>query len=175
MEPIEEDIEVPRQRPSAQIMSAREHDYLERQRRTFAEQQMIEAGADYDLALGYGSAPLGVSNVTLQCIDIIAHVVDEDASVLHILANILVILWVFAFLYDYWDATRWKSVTAGVLTFYLVLMFTFFGTNGLKNERGAPRTMAWLFLAFTVVLSSAMQATMRKIRPQRIEELETIL
>ena len=177
MDAIQEDSEVrTRQRPSAYAnISAREQDYLDRQRRLFVEQQSIEEGADYDLALGYGSAPLGVSNISLQCIDVISHVVNEEANFLHLIANVLIIVWVCAFLYDYCDATRWKSVTAGVLIFYLVLMFAFFGTYGFTNERGAPRTIAWLFIAFTILLSGAMQATMRKIRPQTIEELETIL
>ena len=174
---IQEESEVAtRHRPSAYaIMSAREQDYIDGQRRRFMEQQSIEEGADYDLALGYGSAPLGVSNVSLQCVDIITHVMNDEANFLQIIANILIIIWVFAFLFDYCDATRWRSVTAGVLIFYLVLMLTFFGTYGSTNERGAPRTMAWLFIAFTLFLSGAMQATMRKIRPQTIEELETIL
>lgn len=189
MDSIQEDVELTvcsNEQPSRRLtatatatntanLSFRELDYIDRQRRNFANLQAIESGADYDYALGYGSAPLGVSNATLQLIDIIMHVVGEEASILHILANVLIILWVCAFLFDYCDATRWRSVTAGVLSFYLVLMLTFFGTNGFTNDRGAPRTMAWLYITFTITLSGAMQFTMRKIRPQTPEELETIL
>lgn len=168
LEDVEDEGDQERSRQLPRGINAQERAYIERH-------HVLDPDADYDWALGYGSAPLGVSNAALQVIDIASAVVDNEANVLHILANLLIIMWVCCFLFDYCDATRWKSVTAAVLLFYLVLLFTFLGMNGFTNSRGTPRMMIWLFIAFTLIISIAMQYTMRKINPQSVDELETIL
>ena len=85
--------------------------------------------------------------ISLQIIDITAHVLSDQIEPLRILANALVIIW-FIQIYKY----KSKNLGYLVTTIYLGLNTLFLVLNGLSNN-GEPRIFFWISISLTVLIS----------------------
>jgi hypothetical protein len=119
---------------------------------------------DFDWALGYGSAPYAIMNVSIQAADLITAEMWDEVNPLRVVANCLILVWVINFLWNYIEISRWRTTGGGVLLVYLILNTTFFAVEGFTNDAGSSRTFVWACIMTTLAASTITQLSLREIR-----------
>ena len=123
-----------------------------------------EIAEDWDWALGYGTAPYAVMNVSIQATDLITAGMWDEVNSLRVVANCLILMWIINFLWNYIEVSRWRTTGGGVMLVYLILNMTFFAVEGFTNDAGSSRTFAWACILTTLAASTVTQLSLREIR-----------
>jgi len=84
----------------------------------------------------------------IQITDIVLHVISDQAELLRILANLIIIAWVLIFYNKKSNQLNWT-----ILGIYLIFNFSFLNLRGLSNN-GDPRIFFWSAVLLTTLLSS---------------------
>jgi len=84
----------------------------------------------------------------IQITDIVLHVISDQAELLRILANLIIIAWVLIFYNKKSNQLNWT-----ILGIYLIFNFSFLSLKGLSNN-GDPRIFFWAAVLLTSLLSS---------------------
>lgn len=84
----------------------------------------------------------------IQITDIVLHVISDQAELLRILANLIIIAWVLIFYNKKSNQLNWT-----ILGIYLIFNFSFLNLRGLSNN-GDPRIFFWAAVLLTTLLSS---------------------
>ena len=84
----------------------------------------------------------------IQITDIAIHVISDQAELLRILANLIIIAWVLIFYNKKSNQLNWT-----ILGIYLIFNFSFLNLRGLSNN-GDPRIFFWSAVLLTTLLSS---------------------
>jgi len=84
----------------------------------------------------------------IQITDIVLHVISDQAELLRILANLIIIAWVLIFYNKKSNQLNWT-----ILGIYLIFNFLFLNLRGLSNN-GDPRIFFWAAVLLTSLLSS---------------------
>jgi len=84
----------------------------------------------------------------IQITDIVLHVISDQAELLRILANLIIIAWVLIFYNKKSNQLNWT-----ILGIYLIFNFSFLNLRGLSNN-GDPRIFFWAAVLLTSLLSS---------------------
>jgi len=84
----------------------------------------------------------------IQITDIVLHVISDQAELLRILANLIIIAWVLIFYNKKSNQLNWT-----ILGIYLIFNFSFLNLRGLSNN-GDPRIFFWAVVLLTSLLSS---------------------
>ncbi len=84
----------------------------------------------------------------IQLTDIALHVISDQAELLRILANLMIIAWVLKFYKSNSNQFNWT-----IIGIYLIFNFSFLYLRGLSND-GDPRIFFWAAVLFTSLFSS---------------------
>jgi len=84
----------------------------------------------------------------IQIADIALHIISNQAEILRILANLIIIAWVFKF----YNGNS-KNINWTILGIYLIFNFSFLFIRGLSNN-GDPRIFFWVAVLLTTLFSS---------------------
>ena len=84
----------------------------------------------------------------IQITDIVLHVISDQAELLRILANLIIIAWVLKFYNRNSNKFNWT-----IIGIYLIFNFSFLNLRGLSNN-GDPRIFFWSAVLLTTLLSS---------------------
>jgi hypothetical protein len=84
----------------------------------------------------------------IQITDIVLHVISDQAELLRILANLMIIAWVLKFYKSNRNQFNWT-----IIGIYLIFNFSFLYLRGLSND-GDPRIFFWAAVLFTSLFSS---------------------
>jgi len=84
----------------------------------------------------------------IQLTDIALHVISDQAELLRILANLMIIAWVLKFYKSNNNQFNWT-----IIGIYLIFNFSFLYLRGLSND-GDPRIFFWAAVLLTSLFSS---------------------
>jgi len=84
----------------------------------------------------------------IQLTDIALHVISDQAELLRILANLMIIAWVLKFYKSNRNQFNWT-----IIGIYLIFNFSFLYLRGLSND-GDPRIFFWAAVLLTSLFSS---------------------
>ncbi len=84
----------------------------------------------------------------IQITDIAIHVISDQAELLRILANLMIIAWVLKFYNRNSNQFNWT-----IIGIYLIFNFSFLYLRGLSNN-GDPRIFFWVAVLLTSLFSS---------------------
>jgi len=102
--------------------------------------------------------------IIIQLFDIIIHAATDQLEPLRVGSNLIILVWVFVLLSGKLSE-KIKSITLGSIGTYLGLNLIFLALEGLTNPNtGAPRSMLFLLVILTTVLSVGLFTHLKKIR-----------
>jgi len=107
---------------------------------------------------------LAIIIILVQLFDIAIHAATDQLEPLRVVSNLIILAWVFVMLSGKLSE-KIKPVTLGSIGTYLGLNLIFLALEGLTNPNtGAPRSMLFLLVILTTVLSVGLFTHLKKIR-----------
>lgn len=107
---------------------------------------------------------LGIAIAVVQIFDIVIHVATDQAEILRIIANLVVLFWVMGVV---WRRFRvgFLPLSVAAVGVYLLLNLTFLALEGVTNpaQGDAPRTLLFLLVLLTVGLSAGLVVVGRRV------------
>lgn len=97
----------------------------------------------------------GILIAIVQVFDILIHAATDQLEFLRVTANIILLVWlVIVFVGRLGQVS--KAASAGAISLYLLLNLIFLFQAGFTNpdQGGAPRTMLFILVLLTIVLST---------------------
>ena len=97
----------------------------------------------------------GIVIAIVQVFDILIHAATDQLEFLRVTANIVILIWL-AILFFGRQRQVSKAASAGAIGLYLLLNLIFLLQAGFTNpdQGGAPRTMLFILVFLTIVLST---------------------
>ena len=96
----------------------------------------------------------------IQIIDILIHAATDQLEFLRVASNLVILVWL-AILFFGWLKQISQAVSAGAIGLYLLLNLIFLFQAGLTNpaQGGAPRTLLFILVILTILLSTLFTLT----------------
>ena len=98
---------------------------------------------------------IGIVIAILQVFDILIHAAADQLEFLRVTANIIILIWLAIVFFGRLGQVS-KAASAGAIGLYLLLNLIFLFQAGFTNpdQGGAPRTMLFILVFLTIVLST---------------------
>ena len=96
----------------------------------------------------------------IQIIDILIHAATDQLEFLRVASNLVILVWL-AILFFSWLKQVSQAASAGAIGLYLLLNLIFLFQAGLTNpaQGGAPRTLLFILVILTILLSTLFTLT----------------
>ena len=97
---------------------------------------------------------LGIIIAFTQLFDLVLHAITNQLEFLRVTSNIIILLWLMLFLFGKMKISYFASF--GTIGLYLFSNILFLAQAGLTNpaQGGAPRTLLFILVFLTIVLST---------------------
>ncbi len=99
----------------------------------------------------------GIVIVIVQAFDIFIHAATDQLELLRVTANIVILVWLAILFFGRLGQIS-KAASAGAIGLYILLNLIFLFQAGFTNpeQDGAPRTMLFILVILTSILSMPM-------------------
>lgn len=97
----------------------------------------------------------GIVIAIVQVFDILIHAATNQLELLRVTANIILLIWLAIVFFGRLGQVS-KAISAGAISLYFLLNLIFLFQAGFTNpdQGGAPRTMLFILVFLTIVLST---------------------
>lgn len=97
----------------------------------------------------------GIVTAIVQVFDILVHAATDQLEFLRVTANIIMLIWLAIVFFSRLGQVS-KAASAGAIILYFLLNLIFLFQAGFTNpaQGGAPRTMLFILVFLTIVLST---------------------